>query len=74
MHWRKNFTIYNRTRATIIIHLTNLFNLETVTKDGEEKIRFEWWGIPLPKFTNYLHPWGIAGVVFTKNTATATRK
>ena len=50
----------------LVLHLTNLFNLEIVTKDGMDKTRFEWWGIPLPKFTNFLHPWGMAGIVFTK--------
>ena len=54
----------------LVIHLTNLFNLEIVANDGEEKARFEWWGIPLPNFTHHLHPWGVAGVVFTKTTAT----
>ena len=54
----------------LVIHLTNLFNLEIVTKDGVDKTRFEWWGIDLPPFTQFLHPWGIAGVVFIKTTAT----
>ena len=54
----------------LVIHLTNLINLERVTKNGEEKTQFEWLGIPLPNFTNHFHPWGVAGVVFTKTTAT----
>ena len=54
----------------LVIHLTNLFNLEIVCKDGVEKTRFEWWGIDLPLFTNFLHPWGVAGVIFTKTTVT----
>ena len=54
----------------LVLHLTNLFNLEIVCKAGVEKTRFEWWGIDLPKFTNFLYPWGVAGVVFIKKTTT----
>ena len=54
----------------LVIHLTNLFNLEIVTKNGVDKPRFEWWGIALPPFTKFLHPWGMAGIVLTKTTAT----
>ena len=54
----------------LILHLTNLYNLEVVTKGTEQKTKYEWWGIPLPKFTRYLHPWGVAGIVYIKTVAT----
>ena len=54
----------------LVIHLTNLFNLEIVTKDGVDKTRFEWRGIDLPPYTKFLHPWGMAWIVFTKTIAT----
>ena len=54
----------------LIFHLTNLFNMEPVTKNGITKSKFEWWGIPIPKFVQHLHPWGKSVVVLTKNIAT----
>ena len=78
-------TIYNRARATIIyanvpvkhlvckyliLHLTHLFNLDIVTKNGISATRFEWWGLSLPNFVPYLRPWGEAGIVHIKTIGT----
>ena len=54
----------------LILHLTNLYNMEPITKGTETKTKFEWWGISLPKFHKFLHPWGVAGVVYIKKVST----
>ena len=54
----------------LILYLTNLFNLEPVTKGLETKTKFEWWGVPIPKFSQHLHPWGESMVVLTKDLST----
>ena len=54
----------------LILYLTNLFNLEPVTKGLETKTKFEWWGVPIPHFSQLLHPWGESVVVLTKGLST----
>ena len=54
----------------LILHLTNLFNLEPVTKGLDTKTKFEWWGVPVPRFSKHPHPWGESVVVLTKDLST----
>ena len=47
----------------LFLHLTHLFNLELVRKGEVTATKYEWFNLSLPKFANFLRPWGGAGIV-----------
>ena len=49
---------------------TLLDGLAVIKLDGVYKTRYEHWGVEVPKFSNYLHKWGEAGIVKVRTSTT----
>jgi hypothetical protein len=54
----------------VIMTTTKLDWLKLITINKVKKTRIEHYGLPLPKFTQYLHTWGEAGIIKTSKDGT----